>query len=302
MDEANAPVTCPVAPALCVLASGSSGNCSVLLAPDATRSTGRRVCLIDAGMAPRRTERALAELGISIKELDSVILTHLDHDHCHAGWVNALPPGARMRLHRRHAHRARRGGALPEAHETFEDGFELCAGVQVRVCMASHDDLGVASFRMEFAGGAPDGQGPGGACLGFATDLGRVTPALVEHLQGVDVLAIESNYCPRLQQSSMRPWFLKQRIMGGAGHLSNQQTLEAIEAIEPRSHVVFLHLSRECNRPEILAEMHAGADYSITIAQPDRPTRWVRVQPPAGMPPMLRAISQLPLFHPSPKR
>jgi ribonuclease BN (tRNA processing enzyme) len=298
MDDSHAPIssqtsgqTCPGGPALCILASGSSGNCSVLIAPDAAADRGRRVCLIDAGMSPRRTERMLAELGLALTELDSIILTHLDHDHYHAGWATGLPAGARVRLHKRHAHRARRDGVVPEAHETFDDGFDLGAGTRVRVCMASHDNLGVASFRFEFARVGGDA-----ACLGFATDLGRVTPQLVEHLQGVDVLAIESNYCPQLQQSSMRPWFLKRRIMGGSGHLSNQQAREAIEAIEPRSHVVFLHLSRECNRPEILAEMHAGADYAITIAHSEQPTRWVTVQPPAGAVPAVRVMTQLPLF------
>jgi phosphoribosyl 1,2-cyclic phosphodiesterase len=287
MDDGCPNICTPVpeAPALTVLASGSSGNCTALVVEACGR---RRICLIDAGLSPRRTEGVLASIGLRFSDLDSVILTHLDHDHYHSGWATSLPDGARVRLHKRHAHRARREERIPDAHETFEDGFELCPGVHVRVCMAAHDELGVASFRFDFAAT--------GSCLGFATDLGRVTQPILDHLHGVDVLAIESNYCPRLQESSMRPWFLKRRIMGGQGHLSNEQALRAIEEIGPRSHVVLLHLSRECNRPEILAELHAGADYAVTIAAPDAPTRWVRVHPPAGVPAMVREMAQLPLF------
>jgi phosphoribosyl 1,2-cyclic phosphodiesterase len=272
-------------PAVSVLASGSSGNCTVMVLQACGR---RRLCLIDAGLSPRRTERMLEALGLSLADLDSIILTHLDHDHYHSGWATGLPDGACLRLHRRHAARARNEDRAPGACEPFEEGFELCPGVHVRVCMASHDQLGVASFRFDFAGW--------GSSLGFATDLGRITDALLEHLRGVDVLAIESNYCPQLQHSSLRPWFLKRRIMGGQGHLSNDQALRAIEEIGPRSHVVFLHLSRECNRPEIISEMHAGADYAITIAAPETPTRWVHVRPPLGMPPVIRTMAQLPLF------
>jgi phosphoribosyl 1,2-cyclic phosphodiesterase len=289
MDEALNNLICTPAPvdgpAISILASGSSGNCTALVLENCGR---RRVCLIDAGLSPRRTDTVLRSMGLSLVELDSIILTHLDHDHYHAGWASGLPDGASIFLHRGHAVRGRREGRIPGGHRTFDGSFELCAGVEVRACMAAHDDDGVASFRFEFAGN--------GSSLGFATDLGRVTPPIVEHLRGVDVLAIESNYCPRLQQSSARPGFLKRRIMGGAGHLSNEQALRAVEEIHPRSHVVFLHLSRECNRPEIITQMHAGSDYAFTIASPDAPTRWVRVHPPVGLPPIIRTMSQLPLF------
>jgi phosphoribosyl 1,2-cyclic phosphodiesterase len=297
MDDAPS-IPCPApsgppahAPALCVLASGSSGNCSVLVYDSCGQ---RRVCLIDAGLSPRRTEKMLEALGLTLDHLDAIILTHLDHDHFHSGWVSGLPRGAIIRLHKRHATRARAHGRLPESHDGFEADFDLAPGVRVSAHMASHDELGVASFRFEFLSSG------GAATFGFATDLGRVTESLVEHLSEVDVLAIESNYCPRLQQSSMRPWFLKRRIMGGHGHLSNEQTLHAVEAIAPRTHVVFLHLSRECNRPEILRELHAGADYAVTISEQDTPTRWVRIEPPRGLHGIVHTQAQLPLFGPSP--
>jgi phosphoribosyl 1,2-cyclic phosphodiesterase len=274
-------------PALCVLASGSSGNCSVLVYEACGQ---RRACLIDAGLSPRRTETLLQAIGLSMSQLDGILLTHLDHDHFHGGWASGLPRGAVVRLHKRHAARARAHGRVPDAHESFDAEFDLCPGVRARVHMAAHDELGVASFRLEFAGTA------GAPTFGFATDLGRVTDGLVGHLRGVDVLAIESNYCPRLQQSSMRPWFLKRRIMGGTGHLSNEQAQRAIEEIGPRNHVVFLHLSRECNRPELVSQMHAGADYAITITHAERPTRWVRIAPPPGLSGLLSADTQLPLF------
>ncbi|MGQ0629062.1 MAG: hypothetical protein ACT4PL_13310, partial [Phycisphaerales bacterium] len=66
-------------------------------------------------------------------------------------------------------------------------------------------------------------------------------------------------------------------IMGGSGHLSNQQSFEAIRRIQPRSGVVLLHLSRECNRPELVAAMHDGAPYGVTISGQGVATEWITV-------------------------
>lgn len=263
-DAKNSPAD---GPALCVLASGSSGNCSVL------RSADGRLALIDAGLSPRRTAAALAQLGHGLEDVDAIVLTHLDSDHFYASWATVAPRklgrGASVWVHASHA-RARRLAPLHESGRlrTFErEAFEPVRSATFSSRLASHDAEGVATFRIS----TPEGE------LGFLTDLGEVTDRLVEFHRGVGVLAIESNYCPRLQARSERPDFLKRRIMGGAGHLSNQQCLGATEAIAPAEHAVFLHLSRECNRPEIVGALHEGADYARTIASAEAPTRWVPI-------------------------
>ena len=113
-----------------------------------------------------------------------------------------------------------------------------------------------------------------GGDVGFATDLGRVTAELLGHFRGVSLLAIESNYCPRMQAESARPEFLKRRITGGSGHLSNQQCAEVAGAVGP-GHAVLLHLSRECNTPELALEGHAGRGYGVTVSSQSSPTGWI---------------------------
>src|SRR5262249_40310371 len=142
MDDAT-PKPSPAA-ALRVLASGSSGNCSVLL----IKACGqRRIYLIDAGLSPRRTRKYLQHTGLSFDMLDGILLTHLDHDHWQNRWVGALPRGAVVRLSSRHAAAARRQSALPDCAEAFDGAFDLYPGIRVEPIMGSHDDLGVASFR-----------------------------------------------------------------------------------------------------------------------------------------------------------
>lgn len=251
--------------ALCVLASGSSGNGSVL------RVEGGLV-LLDAGLSPRRTAGLLAALGHGLDDVRAIVLTHLDSDHFRATWAGRLPEGAAVWAHAAHAgdgrlSRLRGAGRL----RVFDAApCEPAPGVVMTSRLARHDDSGVATLRLATEAGD----------LGFLTDLGEVSGATAAFHQGVGVLAIESNYCPRLQARSARPDSLKRRIMGGAGHLSNLQCLRATEAIAPAWHTVFLHLSRECNRPELVAELHEGAHYARTIAGPDAPTRWVPLARP----------------------
>ena len=133
--------------------------------------------------------------------------------------------------------------------------------------LLAHDDLGVAAFRCDLPCARH-----GGRSMGYATDLGRATPGLLSLLMGVDLLAIESNYCRDMQVASDRPEFLKNRIMDGSGHLSNDECLDAVHAISPRERVVLLHLSRQCNAPEIAARGHEDGRYELTVAPPDGPT------------------------------
>lgn len=258
----------------CVLASGSSGNCSVLVHRAAPGSP-RRVVLIDAGLSPRRTGRLLSERGIRPDEVDDIVFTHLDTDHCHPGWATAIRPGgwrARLRIHRRHMGRAERAGLLFNPAQPFEDDLRIDPHLSARVTTLSHDDLGVAAFR--FRAPTPAGEGH----LGFATDLGRTTRELEDLLRGVDLLAIESNYCPQMQADSDRPEFLKRRITGGAGHLSNQEAARLSRSTTPREQLVLLHLSRQCNSPEAAIRSHADAPCPVALSAQHAATQWFRVR------------------------
>jgi len=268
---------------VCVLSSGSSGNCAVLRYEG---DDGTRTVLIDAGLSPRRTRRLLEEIGLSIDHVDAVVLTHLDSDHWHAGWTTGwrrwMRPDASLHVHRTHIARVERAGTLFARPTPIEADFDLPGGTRVSCRLLQHDHDGVAAFRFDLPG---DGE----PSLGWVTDAGRIDASLVDQMRGVHVLAIESNYCPRLQRSSGRPDFLVRRVMGGAGHLSNQECREAIERIEPREHVVLLHLSRDCNRPSLVADLHAGADYALTIAPRHAPSRWVAVGSAWSVPPLFRS-------------
>ena len=229
-----------------VLASGSSGNASLLEADGAG-------LLIDCGLGPRVLAERLAAAGRSWRSVTAVLLTHTHSDHWNRLTLVHL---ARLRIplyvHRRHhailsarteyvtLHRA---GLVRE----FADGRPLPLGrsLAARPVAVPHDSDPTYAFRFDRAGGWS---------LGFASDVGHATRELVDAFAGVNVLAVEFNHDVRMQKTSRRPRVLIERVLGKYGHLSNEQGAEvtaAVAAAGSLGHLVQLHLSRECNTPEL---------------------------------------------------
>lgn len=258
-----------------VLGSGSSGNASLLRV---TTPELRRQILIDAGLSPRMVRGQLSVLGFDLAETQEILFTHFDNDHAQAGWARvAMETGIRLRCARRHIRDALVRGYPDMNIDAFDargEGFSL-GPIDVQPCENPHDEGGTVAFRFETPAGT----------LGFATDIGRVSDRLVDTMRGVDILAIESNYDPQLQEASSRPRMLKDRIMGGKGHLSNRECIEAVRAIawpDQPAHVVLLHLSRECNAPEIVrsawqAELPTLAA-RLTLSEARTPTAPLRLR------------------------
>ncbi len=263
---------------LCVLASGSAGNCA------AVRFDGGRLLLIDCGLGPRATAERLAAVGASLDDVAAVCLTHLDRDHFQPGWGPTLArrdirlccpadTADRVAADLAGVERVRRI-LLP-----FHDGrpFEPAPGLVIETTATAHDAGSSHALVVRH----------GGRSIGYATDLGTVPPELVRRLCGVDVLAIEANYDPAMQRSSGRPEFVQNRITGGRGHLSNAQALSAVKRVfnrcrragcSPPAHVVLLHRSQAANCPRLVRSLFGrepGLGRRLVLAEPDRPTAWL---------------------------
>lgn len=263
-------------PQLCVLGSGSGGNCTVV-------RHGQTGLLIDIGLGPRIVGQRLENANLRLDAIDAICLTHLDQDHFRSSWIPAL---LRLRInlfiHRGHEeHLLRRPGGirLKQAglvHLFEDDRFCPLPNFVVRPMRMAHDRSGTCAFDVAIDQ----------VRIGYATDLGHVPPRLVDHFTGVDLLAMESNYDPDLQRASGRPRFLQRRIMGQAGHLSNRQAFEAISQIVDRSsnggprYIVLLHRSGQCNQPELVHKMFAQDPRianRLILAEQSRCTDWLTV-------------------------
>jgi hypothetical protein len=164
----------------------------------------------------------------------------------------------------------------------YESGleFELAPGFRCRPLPLRHDSGATFGFRLEVSEGL-FGQSHS---LGYLTDLGSWTADLADGLADVDLLAMEFNHDVALEIASGRSPYLKARVLGDEGHLSNEQAVGLLREILRRStpgrlrHVVQLHLSRECNHPTLAAQAARAALTTpgwliqLHTAHPDRPS------------------------------
>jgi phosphoribosyl 1,2-cyclic phosphodiesterase len=254
---------------LCILASGSAGNAAILRSPAG-------VLLIDAGIGPRTLSELLDGTGVHLPDISALCLTHLDGDHFSPHWVSTL---RRLNIPI-HCHANKVGGLalccpdLMPLIRPFEAApFSPIDGLTCDPIPFPHDQLGSHGFVVDGFGYR----------IGYATDLGRVPSYLFDRFRDLDCIALESNYDPQMQADSGRPLFLRRRITGGHGHLSNLQAFAAIRKILDRArrlpdHIVLLHRSQECNCPELLHKLFSSDNRiapRLTLAQQHERSPWL---------------------------
>ena len=276
----------------CVLASGSSGNASLLV----DRGFG---VLLDLGLGPRTLADRLEQVGASWDDVHAALLTHVHGDHCNDNTLAFLQKrNIPLFCHKSHARalRYQRLG-LPEdwdgRHLRFyeiDQELTLTDGLRCLPLRLKHDGGVTCGFRLE---GGPDSLGQGWA-LGYAADLGSWDQGLVERLANVDVLALEFNHDELMEKRSCRTRALIQRVLSDHGHLSNDQAAELLVEVLAHSHpgrlqyVVQLHLSRQCNRRELALVaarrvlQGGAATIGVHPASQDAPLPWLTIRPGAA--------------------
>ncbi|MCX6996184.1 MAG: MBL fold metallo-hydrolase [Kiritimatiellaeota bacterium] len=249
---------------ICVLASGSSGNCTLVSSADTA-------ILIDAGLSSREIERRLGLAGFQLRQIHAVCLSHEHGDHTAGIGV----------LHRRHGLPLyANGGTIealardPKLHSlgwrVFQTGSPfLVGGLQIEPFSVPHDAFEPVGFIIRH----------GDVRVGIVTDMGMVTHLIRERLRLCRAIVIESNHDEQLLQDARRPWQLKQRILGRQGHLSNDGAADLLAAIAgPTLQQVFLaHLSEDCNRKDLALKTArqrldgAGqAHVRVSLSHPDQ--------------------------------
>jgi phosphoribosyl 1,2-cyclic phosphodiesterase len=241
------------------LNSGSNGNCYYI-------GNDREAVLVDAGIPCRETEKRMRRLGLSLAAVKGIFISHEHDDHIRGLEVlskryqlpvyitAATQQNSRLSLE---AHLAR--PFLP--HEPVTAG-----ALTVTAFPKSHDACDPYSFVVS----SPTVR------VGIFTDLGVVCEQLIRHFRQCHAAFLESNYDELLLEQGRYPHFLKNRIRGGLGHLSNRQALELFVRHRPSymSHLFPAHLSRDNNRPELvqaLFEQEANGT-KIVIASRDQET------------------------------
>ncbi len=242
---------------ICSIASGSSGNC-IYVGTDATH------LLIDVGISGKRTEQGLKGLDLSMSDIDGILITHEHADHIAGLGVLARKYGIPIYA---------TGGTIEAIRKSASVG-EIPEGLFQRVCAdekivikdmvcnpmrISHDAAEPVAYRISH----------GKKKLGIVTDLGTYNDYTVECLRGMDVLFLEANHDVNMLQVGPYPYYLKQRILGERGHLSNEMAGQLLcGLLHDRLQAVMLgHLSKENNLPELAYE---SVRVEVTMSRADR--------------------------------
>ena len=220
-----------------ILASGSEGNCLLV-------SGGGIHLLVDAGISTKRIVTGLEQLGLSPRDVTGVLLTHEHSDHT-AG-LATLTKQYQLPLYASggtaNALCARIPGAADVVKVIPRQGTLSFGEMVVTVFPTSHDAAESVDYRFDC----------GGAAAGVLTDTGFVTMEAREALSGVGLLVLESNHDEEWLLSGPYPPYLKDRILGPKGHLSNDTAacFARMMAMRGTRRFVLAHLSKENNTPE----------------------------------------------------
>lgn len=249
---------------ICTLFSGSKGNCTYIETPGAK-------LLIDMGKNCRAVCAALQQIGVSPDSLDAVFITHEHRDHVDA--LSVFCKHHPLPIHIQAASATRLLDTAPHLAElmhTYPDANACSVRVgdlQVQAFRTPHDSRASVGYRLTLDGDAP-------TAIAYATDLGYVTPEILESLMGCESVVLESNHDPDMLTDGPYPYDLKLRIRGKKGHLSNEEcaSLAARLYASGTKNILLAHLSEQNNTPRLAFHETfcaiADKDFNLRVADP----------------------------------
>jgi phosphoribosyl 1,2-cyclic phosphodiesterase len=213
------------------LGSGSKGNATLV-------NAGATSVLIDCGFSLRDTLRRLDRLQVEPESIDAVLVTHEHSDH--SSGVSALSRKFEIPVYLTHGTRAT--GRIEGGYEyhCFNCEDELTIGeLKVKAVAVPHDAAEPCQYRLDWQENA----------LGILTDLGSITPHVVENFRDCQALLLEFNHDLDLLMDGPYPPHLKRRVGGDWGHLNNNQAADLLRQIDSAalSHLVIAHISEKNN-------------------------------------------------------
>ena len=222
------------------LNSGSNGNCYYI-------GNERDAVLVDAGISCRETERRMQRLGLSMKKVRAIFVSHEHSDHING--VTVLSKKYDLPVYITPATLQNSGLQLAHHSPVSFTAYQpvIIGGITVSAFPKFHDAAHAHSFIVEF----------NGIKVGVLTDIGAACEHVTRHFSQCHAAFLEANYDEDMLEKGRYPFHLKRRIRGGMGHLSNSQALEIfINHRSPYlSHLLLSHLSRDNNRPELVHEL-----------------------------------------------
>lgn len=253
---------------ICSLNSGSNANCYYL-------GNQEEAILVDGGLSCRETEKRLKRLGLSVKKIKAIFVTHEHGDHVHG--IPALSKKYQLPVYI--TPETFRNGRLDiKAHLVFGvrayDPVKI-GNLSVTAFPKLHDACDPHSFLVECAS----------VRVGIFTDIGLPCEHVIRHFQQCHAAFLEANYDEAMLANGSYPVYLKNRIRGDKGHMSNEQAVELFVRHKPpfMSHLFLSHLSKDNNSPILVkntfTRIASGTEIVIASREKETPLYHIRQTP-----------------------
>lgn len=263
---------------LCSIASGSSGNCIYI-------GTDNAHVIVDAGISGKKIGTGIEHLDIKPEELDGILITHEHSDHISGLGVMARRYGLPIYATGQTVNAIRNTksiGKIPD--QLFVPILpDRCFCIKdMQVCPVSiyHDAVDPVAYRFQ----------SGKQSIGVLTDIGKFDNYIIESFQELDILLLEANHDIHMLQAGGYPYYLKQRILGDYGHLSNESSGRLLDCLlnDRLKHVILGHLSKENNYAQLAYEtvrleidmsesQYRACDFELTVANRDSVSQPVQI-------------------------
>lgn len=229
---------------LCSLASSSSGNCIYVGSLNTS-------LLIDIGISGKKAELGLKEIGVDIKALNGILITHEHSDHIKGLGVISrrykIPIFATDKTIEKVKNQKQIGVIDESLFNIINPDQEFTLNdICIKPFSISHDAVDPVCYTMSCSDKK----------ISVATDLGCYNTYIVDHLKASNVLFIEANHDVKMLEVGSYPYFLKQRILSDVGHLSNEMSGKLLNELfhDELKYIVLGHLSNENNHDDVAYE------------------------------------------------
>lgn len=236
------------------LNSGSNGNCYYL-------GNEQEAILIDAGISCRETERRMERLGLAMEKVKAIFVSHEHTDHIKGIPVLVKKYQIPVYITPQTLEKSRMNLGN-NVHPFFTHEAIKIGNLSIQAFKKSHDACDPHSFTVS----------DDDVKVGVFTDIGTPCANLIAHFQQCHAAFLEANYDDELLENGRYPIYLKNRIRGGMGHLSNRQALALFKDFKPpfMSYLLLAHLSKENNDPELVQHLFEEEADQITIVVASR--------------------------------
>lgn len=255
---------------LCSIASGSSGNC-IYVGSDNTH------LLVDTGISKKKIDAGLKELEVKGEELSGILITHEHSDHIQGLGVFSrkyeVPIYATLGTIEGIEGYSPLGKMPPGLLNPIQTDQSFTLGeITIDPFRISHDAKEPAGYRMNCQGKS----------VAVVTDLGIYDEYIVSKLKNLDAVLLEANHDIHMLEVGSYPYYLKRRVLGDKGHLSNELSGRLLCDIlhDNLKHILLGHLSKENNYAKLAYETvklevtlsdndYKGEDLNMIVANRD---------------------------------